>query len=179
MKANELLQVVFAFFLGLVVVAFVGIGVNTFYPEPDYPTQVALQDTWDATYSSWSLVTMIILLICATALLALSLLLPADQGVISNGILLGGSFTMLYAVGVSLSSSISIARFLVVAGALAVTVIVGYLRFVRGRSRAHPGASQETTAGLLAAGYSESPDVERRLNRLETKFYALTKALSD
>ena len=36
MKANAGLQIIFAFFLGLVVVAFVGIGVNTFYPQPEY-----------------------------------------------------------------------------------------------------------------------------------------------
>ena len=35
MKANAGLQIIFAFFLGLVVVAFVGIGVNTFYPQPE------------------------------------------------------------------------------------------------------------------------------------------------
>ena len=33
MKTNTVLQIIFAFFLGLVVVAFVGIGVNTFYPN--------------------------------------------------------------------------------------------------------------------------------------------------
>ena len=36
MRTNTALQIIFAFFLGLVVVAFVGIGVNTFYPEPAY-----------------------------------------------------------------------------------------------------------------------------------------------
>ena len=33
---QSMLQVIFSFFLGLVVTAFVGIGVNTFYPEPQF-----------------------------------------------------------------------------------------------------------------------------------------------
>jgi len=114
MKTNTALQVIFAFFLGLVVVAFVGIGVNTFYPEPtytggDYPAGL---------YSDWRLVTGIILLVCATVLLVISLVLPEDQGVLSNGLLLGGVFTMVYAVGVTVSSDRSVVRFVVVAFAL-------------------------------------------------------------
>ncbi len=50
---------------------------------------------------------------------------------LSNGILLGGVFTMIYAVGMTVSSNASVLRFVVVAVALAVTVAIGYLKFVR------------------------------------------------
>ena len=91
MKPNNALSIIFAFFLGLVVVAFVGIGVNTFYPEPQWV------DGMPSNYNQWRLTTGIILLVCATVLLAVSLFLPDVQAVLSNGLLLGGVFTMVYA----------------------------------------------------------------------------------
>ncbi len=70
MKTNNVLQIIFAFFLGLVVVAFVGIGVNTFYPEPRWV------DGQPDQYVGWQLTTGIVLLVCATIILAVSLFLP-------------------------------------------------------------------------------------------------------
>ena len=86
MKTNNALQVIFsAFFLGLVVVAFVGIGVNTFYPEPPYGYEPG------SAHSSWQLITGIILPACATVLLAVSLFLGDDKGALSNGLSAGCS----------------------------------------------------------------------------------------
>ncbi|MFT4110695.1 hypothetical protein, partial [Propionicimonas sp.] len=126
MRTNNALQVIFAFFLGLVVVAFVGIGVNTFYPEPE----------WTGTgsaHTDWRLTTGIILLVCATVLLVISLLLPEVQGALSNGVLLGGVFTMVYAVGITVTTDRSVLRFVVVAAALVVTIGIGWAKFARGR----------------------------------------------
>jgi uncharacterized membrane protein len=167
MKTNTALQVIFAFFLGLVVVAFVGIGVNTFYPEPVYSVANP-----DAVYSDWRLTTGIILLVCATVLLAISLLLPEDQGVLSNGLLLGGVFTMVYAVGMTVTSDRSVVRFVVVAFALAVTIGIGYLKFVRGRRR-RAGTEPATSAAPAA----EQPELAGRLTVVEQKLDALARAL--
>ena len=120
MKANAALQIIFAFFLGLLVVAFIGIGVNTFYPEPS--------SGWGAAYDNWALITGVILLVCATVVLVVSLLLPAAQAALANGILLGGVFTMLYAVGITFWGDTGVLRFVVVAVALAITIAVGYFR---------------------------------------------------
>ncbi|HEX5335935.1 MAG TPA: hypothetical protein VFW55_08645 [Propionicimonas sp.] len=161
MKTNTVLQVIFAFFLGLVVVAFVGIGVNTFYPEPRWV------DGQPDQYAGWQLTTGIVLLICATIILAVSLFLPEHQGVLSNGILLGGVFTMIYAVGMTVSSNASILRFVVVAIALAVTIAIGYLKFTRRRSGAPPAEG----AGTVPV------DVAERLAAVERKLDALGRAL--
>ncbi len=169
MRANAALQIIFAFFLGLVVVAFVGIGANTFYPSPDYPVDVTLQDSWAAMRDQWTLVTGIILLLCATALLAVSLFLPEHQAVLSNGILLGGVFTMIYAVGMAFSADTSLVRFGVVTAALAVTIAVGYLKFARGRRAAGPSALDPGAVGELG----------RRLADVERKLDALGRALRD
>jgi len=162
MRTNNALQIIFAFFLGLVVVAFVGIGVNTFYPEPAYV------DGRPDQYVGWQLTTGIVLLICATIILAVSLFLPESQAVLSNGILLGGVFTMIYAVGITVSSNVSVLRFVVVAIALAVTIAIGWLKFVRGRAaKASVNAPPEAAASELG----------ERLAAVERKLDALGRAL--
>ncbi len=178
MRSNNALQVIFAFFLGLVVVAFVAIGVNTFYPEPDWSSA-------PYTYATWRLATGIVLLVCATLVLVISLLMPEAQGVLSNGVLLGGVFTMVYAVGVALSTDRSVLRFIVVAVALAVTIGVGYLKFVRGRRRAPvvapdaPSAATGAPSGTVPAGAPEAvvAQLSARLSAVEHKLDALARAL--
>ena len=173
MKANAALQIIFAFFLGLVVVAFVGIAVATFFAQPsypDYPTSQADEAAWNAAYSQWQLVTGIILLLCATAILAVSLLLPEDQAALSNGILLGGVFTMVYAVGMTFAADTSWLRLLVVTVALAVTIGIGYLKFVRGRRATGSPATAES--GPVVGELGE------RLAALERKLDALGRALT-
>ena len=165
MKGNGALQVIFAFFLGLVVVGFVAIGVATFYPEPSYE----IYD--EKVFSVWRLVTGIILLVVATIILAISLALPHDQAVISNGVLLGGVFTMVYAVGMTVSAEQSVWRFVVAAVALVVTIGIGYLKFVR-RPAGVP-AAQSAAAGTLP------PDAAARLDHLERRLDALRHALNE
>ncbi len=163
MKGTGALQIIFAFFLGLVVVAFVGIGVNTFYPAPEWFDDGTL-------YAQWQLWTGIILLVIATALLAVSLALPDEQVVISNGVLLGGVGTMLYAVGMTVSTNNSIWRFVVVAIALVVTVGIGYLKF----SRRRPVAAAAGPVSEPALG-----EVGERLAAVERKLDALGRALHE
>ncbi len=167
MKTNDALQVIFAFFLGLVVVAFVGIGVNTFYPEPQWV------DGMPSGYDDWRLLTGIILLVCATAILVISLLLPEEHGVLSNGLLLGGVFTMVYAVGMTVSAANNLWRFIVVAAALAITIAIGYAKFVRGRSRLVPiGKPVGEPVPVAVEG-----ELTERLAAVERKLDALGRAL--
>jgi len=162
MKPNGALQTIFAFFLGLLVLAFVAVALGTFYPQPEW-TDATAKD-----YDSWRLTTGILLLVCATVLLAASLLLPEEQVVLSNGILLGGVFTMIYAVVSAFISDPGLLRFGVVTVALAVTIVIGYARFVRGRRR----------AGAPATGSTELPrDLADRLATVERKLDALGAAL--
>lgn len=165
MKQNGALQVIFAFFLGLVLVGFVAIGISTFYPEPSWESQVA--------HDAWQVNNGIIMLVCATILLAVSLFLPEDQGVLSNGILLGGIFTMLGAVGVTFGAQQGVMRFVVITVALAITVAIGYLKFVRNRRAGAHAASPPSGADAT------SPETLERLTRLEHKLEAIAKALRE
>ncbi len=159
-----MLHVVFSFFLGLVVVGFVAITMTTALPSPSYDAGQPAS-AYQSLQESWALKTSIILLITATAILVLSLLRTVAAPVISNGLLLGGVFTMVYALGTSLSSGRSWLRVIVAALALVVTLVIGYLRF-----RANPAAQGEAVPE--AAG-----ELSARLAAVEAKFDALAQAL--
>jgi Tfp pilus assembly protein FimV len=122
---------------------------------------------------SWSQSTSIILITLATVLMAISLLLGESLTVLSNGILLGGLFTMLYGVGWGIASGNSMTRFVVLVVALLVSLLLGYLKFVRGRGAARAaasGASVPAVAGeapdttALADLSSRVADLEARLS---------------
>ena len=141
MKANAGLQIIFAFFLGLVVVAFVGIGVNTFYPQPEY-LMYGGDDTgaaWEAAYDHWALVTGGLLLLFATAVWPSRCSCPSIRRC-SNGILLGGVFYGLRG-GDGVRRRHRPLRFGVATVALAVT-IAGYLKFVRAPRCRRPDAAR-------------------------------------
>ena len=179
MKAIAMLQVIYSFFLGLVVTGLVAIGLSTFHPRPawpeypggkiDDPAELARYEAAQAAaqvaQDEWVLTTGIILFGCATVILAVSLWRPAHLAVISNGLLLGGVFTMIYAVGMSLSGAEGhVSRFLVALGALVVTVGAGYLTFVRRT----PGEPPRPAA---------DDELADRVGTLERRLAALARAL--
>lgn len=159
-----MLQVIFSFFLGLAVTAFTGIGVNTFYPEPSYSPGS------EGVWNTYRLTTSIILLVCATLVMLLSLAIANTGPVLANGALLGGLFTMLYAVGLGISAGQQWPRFMVMAAALVITVGVGWWKFSRRRAVA---VSADAGAAVL------SGESEARLAAVEAKLDALGRALRD
>lgn len=209
------LQAIFAVFLGLMITAFVGVGVYTFYPNPadetrdqvstlyerqatilqceskvtgcrseselsaseraelrDINNQInVLERTSRSGEQAWAQRTSVILVVLATLLMAISLMLGQSVSVISNGVLLGGLFTMLYAVGWGLASGNSVGRFLVLSAALAISLTLGYLRFVRGRG----GPEAAATTGIPPGGGPDQlvpAQVEARLSDLERRLAA-------
>jgi len=203
-RQHYALQTIFSFFLGLMVLAFIGVGVNTFYPQPADRYQKQLQPLYDkqsqiygtkggveptgaaaaelaqiqtqidainkkseAEMKSWGLNTSIILVLFATAVMGISLVRSDQLRVLSNGLLLGGLFTMLYGMGWTIASNTSgYLRFFVVVVALAVALGLGYVKFVR--LRAAPALA-------AAAGSAEldTTDLERRVASLEGKLAAI------
>lgn len=118
----------------------------------------------------WGRTTSIILVVLATLTMAVSLVRADQLQVISNGLLLGGVFTMLYGVGWIIATDASVTRFLVMSAALAITLGLGYARFVRHAAGAPPGVAAEPNAPGLA-------DVERRLRDLEDRLSHAANAL--
>lgn len=171
---QSMLQVIFSFFLGLVVVAFIGIGVDTFYPEPPY------SGGGSSSYTMYRLAVSIILLVAATLVMLLSLGIADHVGsVLANGALLGGLFTMIYAVGSTFSVGSQWPRFLVLAVALVVTAAVGWWKFSRSRTPAPLPVGAPGTPGAPGEGGVLTSEAEARLAAVESKLDALGRALRD
>lgn len=200
------LQTLFAIFLGLMVTAFVGVGVYTFYPGPfeefnqriealnrerealeiakSEPDRTAedraaiqavqdrinvAQDEMRVATGDWGRRTSIILVVFATLVMAISLVRANQLPVISNGLLVGGVFSMIYGVGWIVFSDTSPMRFGVMTGALVITIALGYIRFVRGK------ATASSPAPATGGG---SPELERRVAELERRLDEAASALS-
>lgn len=217
-RQHYALQVIFSFFLGLMVLAFIGVGVNTFYPSPaeqyqqrqqdlsqrmerlnvKQPTgsltateqaqlirlqdaQNALQKRQDAAMKDWARVTSIIVVLFATVVMGVSLLLSEQLRVLSNGLLLGGIFTMVYGCGWVIFSGNSLARFVVITFALLVTIGLGYLKFVRTRRERRPGrrvAETTPTQGMPGgASSADIADLSARVDALEARMAVAASVL--
>jgi len=202
------LQTIFSFFMGLMVTAFVGVGVYTFYPSPEKDLNRRIQDLSrreegvrnsrpademttedreqiqeintkrdelsDAAQKAreaWGRITSIILVVFATLVMAVSLIRADHLPVISNGLLLGGLFTMVYGVGWIVATDTSVARFAVMTVALLTTLALGYTRFVRRRTMT---ASADGAGGPSGEGLA---DIEQRVRDLERRLNEASDAL--
>lgn len=203
------LKNIFSFFLGLMVTAFIGVGVYTFHPPPDTkfsrqmrefdrqeqavrmsrsPEQLSpeervglqklavsrdsLNDVNRAAQETWGRSTSIILIAFATLVMAISLIHAVQLPVISNGLLLGGLFTMVYGVGWIVATDTSVARFIFMTVALAITLGLGYLRFVRRQVVGSPVDGPRSSAGNV--NYAE---IQARLRRIEERMNDAAAAL--
>ncbi len=202
------LRTIFSFFLGLMVTAFIGVGVYTFHPSPqtEFDLQIQnlndqeqairnslppselttadrdriqelhnerseLRDAAQVVRAAWGRSTSIILIVFATLAMAVSLLRADQLPVISNGVLLGGVFTMVYGVGWIIATNTSVARFVVMTVALVITLALGYVRFVRRQAiSALPGGRSIGNGEGLA-------DIEERVRLLEERMHEAADAL--
>ena len=202
------LRIIFSFFQGLMLTAFIGVGVYTFHPPPDQfgaqirdlerreealenskpPNELtsadraeiqklvdqrhALIDAAREAEKPWTRSTSVVLIVFATLAMAISLIRTDQLPVISNGLLLGGVFTMLYGVGWIVATDTSMIRFWVITVAFGITLALGYLRFVR-RGRVAPAPAG---SGIPAGeGFA---DMERRLRNLEERMNHAADALA-
>lgn len=148
MAENNVLKLVYTFFLGIIIATFIGIGINTFYPAPEYPeyspssysedSVSESNNNSDAQYKEYEKKSneyyrniSIMLLIASCVLVALSLALERKIKVISYGIMLGGLFTLLYSIGTSIAAQNEKYSFLVITAGLAVILYLGYHYFVK------------------------------------------------
>lgn len=215
-KQRDALQTIFSFFLGLMVLAFIGVGVNAFYQSPAekgapriqklsrqqqaietkttkigersvsdqaeldrlMAEQNALQDKQQAQMEVWARNTSIVLILFATAVMSVSLVRSEQLRVISNGLLLGGLFTMVYGSGWVVFSGSSTARFFVILFALAVSLGLGWLKFVRGRQATTAATATSATSASLAGGAAaDVTGLAARVDALERRAAAAAAAL--
>jgi hypothetical protein len=204
------LQIIFSFFVGLMVTALIGVGVYTFYPPPETqiedqvrqltrqmediqafkekesltaPEQARMRDLEDQRreledmqrkgQESWGGTTSIVLITFATMVMSVSLIRAEHLRVLSNGLLLGGLFTMIYGTGWIIATGSSTARFFVLAAAVVITIGLGYVKFVRGRATT-PAAAPVAAGGAPPA---DPIGLEARVTALEERLDTAARAL--
>ncbi|MFE7629113.1 hypothetical protein [Kocuria sp. NPDC057446] len=154
---NNVMKIVYTFFLGALLALFVGLGIQTFYPAPEMPEPTAGMEfapeggaptaeqreemeendrqwrQWQVEQQSYSRNVAVVALGASVVLLGLSLVLEKRNRVLTNGIMLGGLFTLLYAIGRSFASSETTMTFVAVSVGLAVVLLLGHRRFFQDR----------------------------------------------
>lgn len=136
-----------------------------------------LREAQEVARQQWARNAGLILIAAATALLALSLVRWDRAIVLSNGMLLGGLFTMVGGIGLSIAGGEGVARFLVLTLALALTVGLGYLRFARRPEE--PTTGPATPGGPPVPGEpgTDVSDLSGRVADLETRMSDMRRAL--
>lgn len=154
-----LIRYLYSIFLAVLVVTFVGVGIAAFYKAPKYPEYpietkpVTMAPTGEVSESAemvekradferesrefqktnetYSKNVSTIAIAASLIILVLSITLLSRILYLSDGLLLGGVFTLIYAVVRGFSAGDEMFRFIVVSISLAVAVFLGYWRFVR------------------------------------------------
>jgi len=160
-----ILKFIYTFFIGILLVLFIGFGIAAFYEEPEYPEQSAklryplaeyqiakdststaelreeqikldkLTDEYQREIELYNRNVSVIGLVSAIIYLIVSLLLSKKFALISDGLLLGGVFTLLYSIGRGFASNDSKFQFLAVTIGLVVALVLGYIKFIKPASK--------------------------------------------
>lgn len=151
------IEIIYTFFLAILITLFFGLGVSAFYssPEPpEYPKVLSMptkdvsttqtQEQIDAQISfnkanedytvelaDYNHKVSIITLWLAIVALAISLVFLGNIYVLSNGLLLGGVFTLIYSMIRGFMADDNQYRFIIVSVGLIITLALGYIKFIR------------------------------------------------
>lgn len=149
-----MIRYIYTFFVSLFLAVFIGTGVAVFYPSPKAPEPPsfygleapkeltdserraeedfsAQQRAWEKEMKEYNRNVSMIVLACAVVILVIALTLSDKLGVIADGLLLGGIFTLLYGIIRGMDSDDAKYRFLVASVGLLVALVLGYFKFTR------------------------------------------------
>lgn len=150
------LKIIYTIFLGLIIALFFGLGVAAFYEGPkipEYPMELEKttpecvannselkakeekmikdQKEYQAKFSEYSRNVSVIVLVLAILTIIVSLLFLDKILILSDGLMLGGVFTLIYSIIRGFMSEDVRYRFIIVSVGLIVTLVLGYIKFIR------------------------------------------------
>lgn len=154
-----MIRYIYTFFVGLFLAVFVGTGIAVFYPSPPSPEPPSWYGTsYDSSKTGPTLTeaekqqeqaymtaqrqhekdmqhynrnVSVIALLCAIVILTVGLAFSNKLGVVADGILLGGIFTLLYGIIRGMDTGSNKYRFLVSTVGLVTAIVLGYIKFTR------------------------------------------------
>jgi len=152
----SLIKSLYIIAIGLLVAAFIGFGVETFYPSPkapEYPTELNYNDkgdldqvsrdkqkeydkNWKAFQqkeSDYNQTVAVVLIIISVVLLAASIVGLSKLDIIGDGVTLGGVFTLFYGIFRAVATQEAIFRFVAVGIALFIIVALTYWKFLKAK----------------------------------------------
>lgn len=156
-----ILKVIYTFFIGILLTLFIGFGIAAFYEEPKYPepsvrlryplteaektkesTQTAMlekeqmelekrEKAFQKDIAFYNRNVSTIALAAAIIYLVISLILAKRLLLISDGLLLGGVFTLIYSIGRGFGTNDNMFQFITVSAGLFIALILGYFKFIK------------------------------------------------
>ncbi|MBU4099347.1 hypothetical protein KJ980_06890 [Patescibacteria group bacterium] len=156
-----ILKFIYTLFIGILLALFVGFGIAAFYEEPKYPEppislrysspvypetkestaasrlkadqikQDKLEKDFQKKISVYNRNVSVIALTAAIIYLIVSLTLTKHLMLLSDGLLLGGVFTLLYGIGRGFGSNDSKFQFIMVTIGLVISLVLGYIKFIK------------------------------------------------
>lgn len=149
-----MIKYIYSVFLGLLIAIFIGVGISVFYQppaEPKYPNELnysqqkeptaeqqaaekAYQikmDEWNKQMEPYHRNVSIIALIAAVILVAIGLAMGERLRILTDGIMLGGVFTLIYSLIQGFMSNNSKYSFIVVTVALITVIALGYFKLIK------------------------------------------------
>lgn len=154
-RQYTVLKAIYVVFLGLIIALFCGLGVAAFYQQPKEPKapiasaqtveqkqglavnqdQVNYENEFrkyeEEKLKPYNRNVSIITIILATIILVVSLLLSNKLPILSDGILLGAVFTLIYSIIRGISAGNPRFTFIIVSIGLVITVFIGFWKFLR------------------------------------------------
>jgi hypothetical protein len=155
------LRLVYTIFLGLLLATFIGVGIAAFYKTPKQPdpyygppvvspepnaTETAKMDKyyeddrmrWDEHNKKQRVYDRNVAAIAmgaAVLYLILGLILANRILLLSDGLLFGSIFTLIYSIARGFNSDNELVRFGIVSVGLAIAIVLGYIKFVKPDSK--------------------------------------------
>lgn len=153
-----LLKTAYTFFIGLLFAVFVGVGIAAFYDSPkppEYPSSLkqpypsSQQSTesaallreqerfdkkekeFETANTIYNRNVSIASLVFAILAVVISILFMKKLLIISDGLLLGGVFTLLYSIARGFQAQDNKFRFVVVAISFGIVLFLGYIKFIK------------------------------------------------
>lgn len=128
---SKVSRLIYILFVGILLAVFVGVGVNTFYPESSVQSYPPALNERGEIMHPYERNVSIITLSLSVLLLAAGVLFGKKIQIVADGITLGGLFTLLYSLMRSFDSQDSKYVFAVATAALIIVLYLGYKRFVK------------------------------------------------
>lgn len=157
------IEFIYTLFMALIIALFFGLGVAAFYPSPDEPNYPEVLQTsakyedgpteeqseaqiqyekdieiYQDSFADYSRNVSMITLGLAILAMVISLTLSSRIFVMSNGFLLGGVFTLMYSMVRGFMTSDTKYMFAIVCVGLAITLVLGYIKFVAPHKKSSP-----------------------------------------